>query len=94
MRAGELVVRLELGPLAGDEPEHDRLVGGHEAQRGEVAGALVVVLEEVGVDVELVEQHLGDRLVAALGEPRAAVVAAAQVDADGEVVGPAGDARR
>ena len=63
------------------------------AQRGEVAGALVVVLEEVGVDVELGEQHLGDGLVAALGEPRAAVVAAAQVDGDGEVVGAAGDRR-
>ena len=67
---------------------------GHEAQRREVAGALVVVLEEVGVDVELVEQHLGDRLVAALGEPRAAEVAAAQVDGDGQVVGPPGERMR
>ena len=91
MRSASDVDRLELGPLAGDEAEHHGLVGGHEAQRGEVAGALVVVLEEVGVDVELVEQHLGDWLVAALGEPRAAVVAAAQVDGDDEVVGAAGD---
>ena len=91
MPSRELVVRLELGTLAGDEPEHHGLVGRHVAQRREVAGPLVVVLEEVGVDVELVEQHLGDGLVAALREPRAAVVAAAQVDGDGEVVGTAGD---
>ncbi len=57
----------------------------------EVARALVVVLEEVGVDVELVEQHLGDGLVPALREPGAAVVAAAEVDRDREVVGTPAD---
>ena len=80
-----------VGPLGGDETEHDGRVLADVAQRGEVAGALVVVLEEEGVDVELVEQHLGHRFVAAFGEPRAAVVAAAQVDADREVVGAAAD---
>jgi hypothetical protein len=51
------------------------------AQRREIARARVVVLEEVAVDVELVEQHLCHRLVAALGGPRALEVAAAQVHA-------------
>ena len=86
---GELVGRLQLGPLAGDQAEHDLLAVGHEAQRGEVPGAFVVVLEEVAIDGELVEQHLGDGLVAALGEPRAAVVAPAQVHAHRQVLGPA-----
>ena len=67
-------------------PEHDRLALRHEAQRREVARALVVVLQEEAVDRELVEQDLGDRLVAALRHPGALVVAAAEMDADRHVV--------
>ena len=89
IRAAELVGGFELGELRGDEAEHDRLVLGDEAQRCEVARSLVVVLEEVRVDVELAEQHLGDRFVPTAREERAAEVAAAEVDADGEIVGAA-----
>lgn len=81
---------VERGPLAGHDAEDDDLVRREVAQRGEVAGARVVVLEEVDVDVELLEQDLGDGLVAALREPPRPVVAAADVDADGHVGGPAG----
>ena len=37
----------------------------HETQRLEAAGAVGVVFEEIAVDVDLAEQHLGDELVAA-----------------------------
>ena len=89
--AGQIVVVLQLRPFAGHQPQHHGLVRRYVTERGEVTRTLVVVLEEVGVDVELVEQYLGHRLVAALGEPGAAVVAAAQVNPDGEIVGPAVD---
>ena len=62
---------LELAALRRHEAEHDDLPLRHEAQRLEAAGALVVVLEEEAVDVELVEERLGDEVVAALGHPRA-----------------------
>lgn len=86
---GLLVVQLWL--LGAQHAEDDDLVLGQVAQRGEVAGAGVVVLEEVDVDVELLEQRLGDGLVPALREPLRAVVAPAQVDADGHVAGPLRD---
>src|SRR6478735_143485 len=76
----DVVLALELAELGGDEAEHHRLALGQEPQRGEVARARVVVLEEERVDIELVEHDLGDGLVAAFGGPARAEVAAAQVD--------------
>ena len=75
----ELVLGLELAALGGDEAEHDQLVLGHEPQRLEPSGAGVVVLEEEAIHVELAEQRLGDEVVATLGGPRGAEIAAAHV---------------
>src|SRR3954453_1898546 len=61
----ELVLGFERPALRGDEPEHDHLALGHETQRREAAGAVAVVFHEIGVDVDLVEQNFGHRLVAA-----------------------------
>ena len=61
-------------------PNTTVLLAGTNRSGAKSPGALVVVLEEVGVDVEITEQHLRHGLVAAFGEPRAAEVAAAQVD--------------
>ncbi len=55
----------ERAALRADETQHDRLVRRDETQRRERAGALVVVLEQETVDLELAEQLLGDRVVAA-----------------------------
>ena len=68
------------GSFARDQAQHDGLAFGDEAQRLEAARAFVVVLEQETVDVERVEQLLGDRVVAAFGIPLAAVVAAAEMD--------------
>jgi len=54
--AGLSVPCPERAELRRDETEYDRLVLRHEAQRAEVAGAVVVVFEEVGVEVHL-RQH-------------------------------------
>src|SRR5581483_9905874 len=48
----QLVRRLLPGRLRRDEPEHDDLVLGHEPQRLEAAGALVVVLEQQPVRLD------------------------------------------
>ena len=75
----QLVLRLELAALRRHEPEHDLLLAlRQEAQRLEAARALVVPLHEEAVDVELVEQRLGDEVVAALRRPRRLEVAAAR----------------
>ena len=66
--------------FARDESEHDGLALRHEAQRLEVARTFVFVFEQEPVDLERVEHFLGDRIVAALGVPLAAVVAAAEMD--------------
>ena len=54
--------------------------GRHEAQRLEGAGSFRFVLQQKRVDIELVEDFFGDRIVAALGVPLAAIIAAAQVN--------------
>ena len=62
-------------------------------QRLEAAGARRVVLEVVGVDVELLEELRRDAVVAAFGEvPAADKVAAAEVHANMQVSGPLRDA--
>src|SRR5512134_1743881 len=73
----ELVLRLEPRLLGGDEPEHRGLPRAEVAERLERAGARRVVLDEEPVHVDLPEGDLGHRVVAALGQPRAHVVAAA-----------------
>ena len=59
------------------------------AQRLEGAGAVAVVFEEIAVDVELAEQPLGNRLVAALGDERGAEISAAGMHGDRHAGGPA-----
>ncbi len=78
----EVVLRLELAGLRRHEPEHDQLALGDESQRLEPARPLVVELDEEAVDVEPSEQRLADEVVAPLGGPRGAVVAAAHVRRD------------
>ena len=82
---------LQPAGFSGDEAEHDHLALRHEPQRLEAAGPLVVVLEEETVHVELAEQGLGDEVVAALGGPGGAEVAAAHVRGHLQVRGPSGD---
>ena len=66
----ERVLALQLAALGRHEPEHDELAGRQEAQRLEAARALVVPLHEEAVDLQLVEQHLGDVVVAAARRTR------------------------
>ena len=82
---------VQLGLLARHNAQDHNLVLGQVTERGEIAGSRIVELEEVHVDVEPLEEGLGHGLVAALGEPLRAEVAAAQVDADGHVLGPLAD---
>src|SRR5579875_533586 len=72
-------LRLELRALAAHEPEHDGGPARDEPERRERSRSLVIVLEEKPVDLQAAEQLLRDRIVAALGVPVAAVVAAAEV---------------
>ena len=60
-------------------------------KRREIAGAGVVVFEEIAVDVEVVEEHLRNGLVTALRDPGALEIAPAQMDADGHVRRAVGD---
>src|SRR6476469_1481998 len=61
---------LELAALRRDEAEHDLLALRDEPQRSEAARPLVVPLHEEAVDLELVEERLGDEVVAAFRRPR------------------------
>jgi hypothetical protein len=72
---------LQLAELGANHTDHDVLVLGQKLERLEAAGALGVVLKVKSVDVEVLEQLLGNDVVRALGEVAAAdEVAAAQVD--------------
>src|SRR4051794_19663942 len=71
-----------------DEAEHDDLIAlGQEAERLEAAGARRVVFEEIAVVFHVAQQPLGDRLVAALGDPGGTEVAAADMRGDHHVGG-------
>src|SRR5579885_2851089 len=74
--------RLQHRRLGADEPEHHGLVRRHEAQRGEIAGTLGVVLEKKRLDAHFIEEPRGDRLIASRGEPSRAQIAAAQMHPD------------
>src|SRR5258707_14535601 len=75
----ELVLGFELAALGGDQAEHGDLALGKEAQWFETAGAGAVVFEEVAVDIDLVEDELGDRLVTAFRHPGAGAISATQM---------------
>ncbi|STW29367.1 Uncharacterised protein [Klebsiella michiganensis] len=62
------------------------MAGTNIAQRGEVAGAVVIIFEEKRVDVNAAKQHLGYRLVAALGRSRSSGITATHVQANGQVL--------
>src|SRR4051794_28761105 len=87
----ELVLGLELAALGGDQAEHRDLALGQKTQRLETAGARAVVFEKVAVDIDRVEDELGDRLVAALRDPGAGEIAAAKMHADRHVLRTAFD---
>src|SRR5215217_6082853 len=88
----QLFPRLELAALRRHEPEHDLLLAlRQEAQRLEAARALVVPLHEEAVDVELVQERLGDVVPASLGRPRRLEVAAARMRGDAHLGRPPGE---
>lgn len=89
--ANDLLLVIQLRRLAAHDTQHDHLALGQMPQRAEITGARIVVLEKVHIDIQLLEERLSNGLVAALREPLAAVVAAAQVDANGHVLGPLGN---
>lgn len=53
-------LRLELGVLRGYKAKNNGLALWQESQRFEVSGSRVVEFEEVDVDVQLLEENLGD----------------------------------
>jgi hypothetical protein len=78
----ELAGRFEPALLGAHEPEHDRPVVGDVPQRLERAGPLVVVLEKETIEARAPEDLRGDPVISARGVEHAAVVAAADVDAE------------
>src|SRR6185312_13229448 len=52
---------------------------GQQPERLEIAGAQIVVFEEISADSELIEQCVGDRVVADIGLP-ARILTAADMD--------------
>ena len=86
----DLLARLDARLLRRDQAEHDGLVGGHVAQRREVARARRVVFEQQAIDAQGIKELLGDRVVAALDGPHAAVIAPAEVEPEGHA-GEVGD---
>src|SRR5262245_11303524 len=87
----DLILAFQHRRLRADQTQHHGLALRQVAQRRELAGARGIELQKDHVDVGLVEQPLGDRLVAAFRHPGALEVAAAHVHADRHPGRPAGD---
>jgi len=60
---------------------------GHKAEWFETSRAIVVVLEEESVDVEFVEESLGDEVVTTFGGPVGLEVTPTRVGGDGHAFG-------
>src|SRR5690606_15082734 len=54
--------------LGRDSSDHNVLVLGQKLERLEAAGPLSVIFQVEGVDIELLEELLGDHVVASFGE--------------------------
>lgn len=79
---------LKLGELASDNAQNDVLVGGQGLERFETTGAGGVVLEVVGVDVQLLEELNSNTVVATFGEvPATDKVTAAEMNTDVHIGG-------
>jgi hypothetical protein len=65
---------------------------GHEAQRLKRARARIVEFEQISVDGERAETLLGDSFIGAFGNPFAARIAAAEMNADEGTGAPRRDA--
>ena len=87
----EGVLGFHLAKFGGDQTQHHDLALGQESQGAEVAAAIVVILQEVGVEVHVREQGFGDRFVVTGGSMCALEVASAQVHGQGHASGLVGD---
>ena len=87
----DVVLALDHRGLRAHQPQHHGLALGHVPQRREIAGARGVEFEKEGVDLGLVEQPLGDRLVAAFRHPGALEIAAAHMHTDRHARRPLAD---
>src|SRR5213078_2742156 len=84
----ESFLGFELGELGAYETEHDLLACRQETQRRKTAGALIVVFEKIPIHGDLAQEDLSDRVVVALAQPRALIVATAKVNAHRHVFRP------
>src|SRR5712692_2429814 len=82
--APQAVDGLELRQLGADESQDAELAFRNVAQGREAAGARAVVLEQEAPVRQLAEQALGDGVVVAFAVPHAVLVAAAEMDAEGD----------
>src|SRR5579862_203907 len=87
----DFVFGFQLAGFGGNQPEDDDLSFGHEPQGLESAGAFAIELHEIAVRSDAVEEQLGHWLIAALGDPTGAEIAAAQMHGDGHAGRAAGD---
>ena len=79
---GELFHRLPAGAFGRHKTEDDRLVVGNVLQGRKGARALVVVFQEQALGADVLKDGPGDGLVAALGQPPAALIAASEMKAE------------
>src|SRR5262245_51372944 len=88
----EVVLVFEPRGLGRNETEYYGLALGQEPQRLEAAGTRTVIFEEIGVDIYLIEQDIGDRLIAAFGPSRWGI-ATADMQGDRHIGRTLGDRR-
>src|SRR5262245_3491126 len=81
----EVFRRLRLRPLGANQSKDHRLVVGDVPQRCKRARALIVVFEEKPRCTDALENRPGNWLIVARDEPTALLVAATEMDGEGEV---------
>ena len=81
----QILLAFERRPLGADQSEHHDLSLGNEAQGLEGAGTLIIVFEQETIHRQLMKEPLGDGVVAALGIPMTAIVAAAEMNGERDI---------
>ena len=84
----QVVLRIVFRRLGRDQAQNDKLVARGVAQRGKITRPFGIEFEEERIDVEFGKQDFADRLIAAGRDPGTGGIAAADMHADGQIVGP------
>ena len=81
----QLLQRLELRPFRGDQSQHHHAIVGYLTERVKSPGSRIVVLKQQSLGANILEDGLGDEIIAAFDQPATALISPTKVKAEGYI---------